>query len=212
MTATSARPTFVGVGYYSLGKVLGVPVQLHWSALLGALFFGGFRFAPGAWLGFLLVIGVHELGHALVVRRTGQRVIGVNVHGLGGECAWQGDPSPIQRACIAWGGVWAQLVVFVIALPILWWLGPALASAPVAFGFVSDLAIALTWSNLWLAALNLIPYGPLDGVEAWKLPELLLARWRGRKRRRAEERVPPAVASILEDIARQAREARRPKR
>jgi stage IV sporulation protein FB len=195
-------------GAWSLGRIGGVAVRLHWSALLGAIFFSGFRFAPGAWLGFVAVILVHELGHALVVRVTGQHVFGVDVHGLGGECRWAGHATPLQRAAIAWGGVWAQLALFAVALPVSWVVGHHLG----AFG--ADLLHALTWSSLSLAAINLLPIAPLDGAEAWKLPRLLAARLR--ERRAASRKPPPPAAPVPDDlrklfasIAQDAGEARR---
>lgn len=178
-------------GWWTVARLSGVPVRIHWSALLGALFFTGLRFAPGAWLGFVLVILAHELGHALVVLRTGQRLVAVDVHGLGGVCQWTGSATPIQRALIAWGGVAAQLVLALVALPLGWALGPQLG----AFGL--DLFHALTISSLWLAALNLLPFGPFDGAEAWKLPGLLRDRWRARQRRR--EAAPMPQIRVLDD-------------
>ncbi len=203
------------MGWWSVGKISGVPIRLHWSALLGALFFSGFRFAPGSWLGFVLVILVHELGHAAVVKITRQRVHGVTIHGMGGECQWSGNATPIQRACIAWGGVWGQLALFVAVLPFASLLALSLGRMG------AELAYALTWGSLLLAAINLIPFGPLDGVEAWKLPGLLAQRFRRRRSapaRKAEvrrapassaEEVSPEVRSLMERIAKEARDARR---
>lgn len=202
-------------------------MRLHWTALIGGLFFSGFRFAPGAWLGFVLVILIHELGHAFVVRATRQRVLGVDIHGLGGECHWSGSATPIQRAAIAWGGVWGQMVLFAAAVPLSVAAGDALG----AFG--RDLFYALTWTSLWLAAINLLPVRPLDGAEAWQLPKLLAQKWR-RRRRAPAHRAPPKKGSgwftkktrvkdepappipdevrrVLAKIADDAREARRPK-
>ncbi len=218
------------MGFFPLGKLFGVPVRVHFSALLGALIFSGFRFAPGAWVGFFLVILLHELGHALVVRRTGQQVIGVNVHALGGECAWRGNPTDLQRAAIAWGGVWAQFALLAIALPVSLLFGNAIAQVPALGPHLWDLLRAFTYSNALIIAINLIPFPPLDGAEAWKLPKLWWARRQARKlrakgplprvqfkaaqaRSRVEDpRLPPQVAAILEDIARQAADARKPKR
>lgn len=197
-----------------------MPVRIHWSALLGAVFFSGFRFAPGAWLGFVLVILAHELGHALVVRATRQQLLGVDVHALGGECRWSGYASPLERALIAWGGVWAQLALFLVALPLSWLVGASLG----AFGL--DLFYALTWSSLFLAAINLLPVRPLDGAEAWKLPGLLAAHFRarrafagqGRPRVQASPRAPAALGEkelpddlkrLFAKVAVDAREARR---
>lgn len=209
----------MGGGYWHLGKIGGVPIRIHWSLVLGLLFFSGMRFAPGFWLGFVIVILVHELGHALIVKITRQRVHGVTIHGMGGECQWSGNATPIERACIAWGGVWAQLALFLVALPFTGLLVSALGNT----GF--QLARALTWNSLILVAINLIPFGPLDGAEAWKLPGLLVEKWRRRRRspKRAERAVAkgpfakspkteepsPEIRSLMEKIARDAREARR---
>jgi stage IV sporulation protein FB len=150
----------------------GVPIRVHTSALVGAVLFGGFAFAPGAWIGFLLVVLVHELGHAAVVRFTGNHVQCIDVHVLGGECRWFGHPTPTERAAIAWGGVWAQLALFFVALPIQHAVGDAWGR------FGTDLLEALTWQSLILAAINLLPFVPFDGAEAWKLPGLLRRRHR----------------------------------
>src|SRR5262245_31795457 len=56
-------------GFLHLGRFRGVPLRMHVLAPLGALFFSGFRFEPGAWLGFVLIILLHEIGHALLVMR-----------------------------------------------------------------------------------------------------------------------------------------------
>jgi stage IV sporulation protein FB len=166
------RPRF-SEGWLQIGLLRNAPVRLHWSAPLGCLFFGGFAFVPGFWLGFLLVILIHELGHAFVVRRARQTVLSVDVHGLGGVCQWVGNASPIERACIAWGGVWGQMALLVVALPV-WLLVPTYSV------YQEQFLQALVRGNLFLAALNLLPIPPLDGAEAWKLPKLL---WNRRKRK-----------------------------
>lgn len=202
---------------WKLGKIAGVPVRLHWSALLGALFFSGFRLAPGAWLGFFIVILIHELGHALVVRKTGQRVLGVEIHAFGGHCEWAGNPTPIGRAAIAWGGVWAQLGLFLVALPLALVLGDSLGT------FGAELFRALTISNLILAAINLVPIKPLDGAEAWKLVPLLRARRKqgpqpvpqirvSQSKQVGQGALPPELQQLFAKVAEDAREARTKRR
>ena len=168
------KPRF-SEGWLQIGYLRDAPVRLHWSAPLGAFFFGGFRFAPGFWLGFVIVILIHELGHAFVVRRARQTVLSVDVHGLGGVCQWVGNASPIERACIAWGGVWGQMALLAVALPLAYLI-------PTYSIYQLELFDALVRGNLYLAALNLLPIPPLDGAEAWKLPKLL---WNRRNRKRA---------------------------
>jgi stage IV sporulation protein FB len=190
-----------GGGYLRIGRWKGAPVRAHWTVPLGALVFGRGRFVPGFWIGFVLVVLIHEIGHALVVRRFGHRVVSIDLHALGGECRWAGDATPIQRASIAWGGVNAQLVALIVAVVALAALGP------VGTTFVDELADALTFTNAYMIALNLIPVSPLDGAEAWKLPGLLRARARARARQnrqssatRAHTDVKQAAAQELERL------------
>jgi len=170
-------------GAWILGRYRGAPVRLHWTVVLGALFFGGFRWAPGGWLAFALVILVHELGHAVLVARYRHRVMAIDVHGLGGECSYQGEVTDWQRSVIAWGGVLAQsgLLVGAAALRLL----GAWPAAPL----FHDLLAWFLWPNALNMAFNLAPVAPLDGSRAWKLISL----WRARRRRRRQSRAAAAV-------------------
>lgn len=162
-------------GYLTIMRVRGVPVRLHWTLPLGALLFSGGRVAPGLWLGLVLVVALHEAGHALVVHRAGLVNLGVDLTGFGGRCRWAGYPSEIQRALVAWGGVLAQLALLVVTLVSVWIVGSP--EAP----FLSDLVHAFSTTNAILIALNLIPLKPFDGAEAWPLFGHL-ARERARRR------------------------------
>jgi len=156
-------------GYLWIGRFRGAPIRLHWSVPLGILMFTGLRFAPGAWLGFVLLILVHELGHAVAVAHARLPVTSVDVLGFGGLCHWSGYPTPRQRVLIAWGGVLAQAA-----------LGAVTLAAVVALGrpaqpFAADLVDTFLRTNLWVIMLNLLPIPPLDGVEAWGIVALLRA-------------------------------------
>ncbi len=154
-------------GAITLLRYRGIPVRAHWSLPLVALLMGGLRFAPGAWIGWLLVVLLHEMGHAFWALRYRMEVREILLHGLGGHCAYVGMPSPRQRAVVAWGGVMAQAIVFAIALPVS-------RLVPAANEHVADLYGVLVASNLYVALLNLVPIPPLDGAEAWKLVPMML--------------------------------------
>src|SRR5262245_45388893 len=98
-------------GYFTIGHVRGAPIRVHWSAPLGAFAFTGFSFSPGLWAGFFLLVILHELGHAALVRRFGHEVTAVRVHAFGGDCAFSGDVTRAEDAVIAWGGVLVQAVL-----------------------------------------------------------------------------------------------------
>jgi Zn-dependent protease len=150
--------------------------------LLGILVFTRFRFAPGAWLAFVALVLVHELGHAAMVFRYGLRVTGLEVHGLGGECRWSGEATAWQRAAIAWGGVLAQLVLLVGTCAYLWLMGG------VATRFWSDFVEVFVYTNVGMALFNLVPIPPLDGAKAWAIVPLLKSR-SARRESRASKRL-----------------------
>ena len=158
-------------GFLHIGRFRGVPVRMHVFTPLGALFFSAFRFEPGAWLGFVLIILLHEIGHALLVMRYGLGVSSIDLHAYGGATRWSGRATDHQRSVIAWGGVLAQAVLFAATTAVVGVVGPPRSL------FGHELVYVFTTTNLWLMALNLIPFPPLDGAEAWKLAGELKRRW-----------------------------------
>lgn len=174
-------------GHLRLGRIGGAPIRVHWSAplviVLLSLLLNEFRIVPGAWLGILILIIVHEIGHAVVVRAFGLGLLAVDVRGIGGQCQWYGHPTPIRRAIIAWGGVLGQAVVLAIALPASYFLP---GGTP---GFVVEMVGAFVYANLYLMVFNLLPIPGFDGAEAWKLfgRDGLPAWWRQRFHRKAKK-------------------------
>lgn len=160
-------------GFWSIGTLGGAPIRLHWTLPLGALVMGRFQFLPGYWLGFVLLILIHEAGHALLVLRYRLGLTEIAVHGLGGWCRHAHSGTPLQASAVAWGGVLAQLCAFIAALLTLQFAAPQSLHA-------AQFLYAFTDANLWLMALNLLPIEPLDGAKAWRIVPLLLARWRRR--------------------------------
>ncbi len=148
-------------GYLTLFSMRGASLRLHWSLPLGMLVFGGLRVAPAFWFGFFLLVLIHELGHAFIVKAYGHRVLSVDVTGFGGLCRWSGSASVMERGLIAWGGVLAQAVLLAITFGVLLVVG-----APKAL-WARELVSVFTYTNLWIIGLNLLPIPPLDGAEAW---------------------------------------------
>ena len=73
-------------GWWTVGHIRGAPIRLHWTLPLGAFAMGRFAFVPAFWLGFVLLILIHELGHALFVMRYRLGLSEIAVHGAGGYC------------------------------------------------------------------------------------------------------------------------------
>ncbi len=172
-------------GYIQIASFRGAPIRAHWSLPILCVLWSGLRFAPGAWAGALFIVLCHELGHALLAKRYKLDVREVMLHGLGGHCAYAGEPTPWQRSVVASGGVLAQAIILALALPMQWLLEASARPVP---ELVWDLLYALTYANFGIALFNLVPIPPFDGAEVWKLPGLWLAsRRRKREVARAKE-------------------------
>jgi len=186
----------VSRGWWTLGKFGGAPIRLHWSLPLGALVWSGFSFAPAFWLAFALLILVHELGHALIVLRYGLGLSEIAVHGAGGYCQHRHSGTRFEEAAVAWGGVLAQLTLFIgvqIAVAVL---------GPPSSVHTLEAYHVFTYSNLWLIFLNLIPVEPLDGAKAWPLVGMLLSRFGRQGRPNAVFERRRSVEDELRDLER----------
>ena len=201
--ARADRERMFDTGFFTIVRWKGTPIRLHWSIALGALLFSGFRFAPVFWASFFGLVLIHEIGHALIVRRYGHHVHAIDVTGFGGLCRWSGHASPFERAAIAWGGVLAQAVVLVATVAVVLVLGRPTTAAG------AEVVSVFTRTNVILIALNLLPLPPLDGAEAWPIFRHLKGRFRSvgstRPRRRAPR--PPRTASPRPRVTRKERRA-----
>lgn len=159
-------------GWWTLGTFKGAAIRLHWTILPLALWWSHGALKPALWLAFVALILVHEFGHALLVLRYRLGLSEIAVHGLGGYCLHDRAGSRFEESVVAWGGVLAQLLLFLGTQAALLLLGPP-TSQPWA-----EVAYVFTEANLWLALINLIPIGPLDGAKAWPLLGMLRARFR----------------------------------
>ena len=192
------------MGYFTVARWRGIPIKIHWSAPIGAFLWTGRVVSLTRIAAFLFMIVLHELGHAVLVRWARAHVTEITVHGLGGECWWKGNVTPIQRATIAFGGVWAQGLLAIAAFVAAYITPPTTA-------FGSDLIVMFTQYNLYNAAFNLVPVPPLDGSQAWKLFPLLWKRFRygrpGGARARNARELRQIEGELQELLARAAKKA-----
>lgn len=166
-------PTFLILGLFLLDSNLGVAGIASW---VGAAFAS---------------VLVHELGHALAVRRAGGVVQGITLHGLGGLTAWS---DPARR--IGWGmrigiaaagaglgfivagglfglvrlGVFGENAAATIPSPFRVFLGDAAARGQWGIFFLG----AFIWVTIAWGLINWLPIGGLDG---WHILAELLERW-----------------------------------
>ncbi|MGN6152611.1 MAG: site-2 protease family protein [Lysobacteraceae bacterium] len=204
-------------GLWPLGRWRGVPVWLHWSVCLALAWFG---YRHRQWLpallsfaGFLGLLAVHELGHAVAAQSRRVRVHEIRLYLLHGLCRHAAPARERDAIVIAWGGVLAQAAVLLVALPLSAGIG---ALSPMLSIQLAPLFAVLVWTNLWMIAFNLLPIAPLDGHRAWRvlrpLPGALalpgrrvvdgaMRGWRIARRRRAMKRdAEHKVVDLMERI------------
>ncbi len=139
---------------WRVGRVLGFPVEINLSFVLLLAFvlltWGGLAGVFIVLLAFASVL-LHELGHALVARRLGVRVSGIELSFFGGAAKMENLPrSSTHEIAIAAAGPAVSLMLG----------GAGLGIA--ALTGLSFFAL-LGWINLVIAGFNLIPALPMDG-------------------------------------------------
>lgn len=148
---------------FRLGSVRGIPIYLHLTAGIVALFFVlqlGLWGLPAAVLLFGSVL-LHELGHAVVAQRYGIAIPRIDLHLLGGTASMASPPrTPREEILVAAAG---PAVSFALAaafgvLSVLFGFG----LVGRGFGFVDLLGYGAIL-NLVLGVFNLVPALPMDG-------------------------------------------------
>jgi Zn-dependent protease len=173
-----------------------VPMKFHASAILNIAFALFYLFSPVRMLisvvAIILIILVHELGHAAVCALCGRRVESIDVAFAGGTCAHEECEYERQEILIAWGGVFGQLVLALAAVPLYLLLlaagGPAASFATVCF-------VVLMYQDAFTVIYNLLPLPGFDGARAWGF----LTR---RFRRAREDRLYASLRRVSRPAAR----------
>jgi stage IV sporulation protein FB len=167
-------------------RVNGVPVYLHWSTILiAALILFGAIERPAEtlalWVSYFGLLMLHECGHMVAAQHLRYRVWSIELYPIFGITRFDLPRSRFHHAVIAWGGVAAQCV---IALPIVAFL------SGLGYTRFEPLNIVLGvfgYCSLLMAALNLVPVGPLDGATAWRLMPALFQRAKSQSKTRMVE-------------------------
>jgi Zn-dependent protease len=165
-------------GYWLVGKWNQIPLFLHWTILLWVPWYL-FQGKSLAWLvvsfpAFVGLLAAHEIGHAIAARRRRVKVESINLYVLHGLCEHEDPYYERDHVLIAWGGVFAQGIVLVLALALDHLSSLFLPSLRYS---LDPLFFVLINVNCVIAAINLIPIQPLDGHIAWRAIPLLRVRY-----------------------------------
>jgi Zn-dependent protease/CBS domain-containing protein len=175
-----------------LGKIMGIPVRLHWTLLLVILYvawafasfsqtvygntygFGDIEPAQARWLYSLLFavvlfacVALHELGHSYVAHKNGIGIKSITLYFFGGVASMEEIPrNPRMELKMAFAGPAVSGVLGFISVN--------LAGAVATYGGAGSAPVIMLWTlgimNLILMAFNLLPAFPMDGgrlLRAW---------------------------------------------
>jgi Zn-dependent protease/CBS domain-containing protein len=163
-----------------LGSVRGIALRVHFTfALLVAAVashLGEKLGARGAVFGSVLVLALfgcvvlHELGHSLVAQRFGVAVREIVLLPIGGVARLLSEPKkPLHELLIALAGPGVNVVIALLSFAALGF-GPipafdmqALQAQAITAPSARSLLVLLFYSNLSLAAFNMVPALPMDG-------------------------------------------------
>ena len=157
---------------YSIGNVFGIPIRVHVTLLIFLPLFA-FSFMPvdgplGLFYGALGAVGLfasvalHEIGHSLVARAKGSRILEILLLPFAGLAKLDRlPPRPADEIQTALAGPAVSLVLGLAGLflaPLIYPFNPPLAV----------LAHELGRINVMLVLFNLIPSFPMDGGRVFR--------------------------------------------
>ena len=157
---------------YSIGRLFGIPIRLHVTLLIFLPLFA-LSFAPiagplGLLYGALGAAGLfgsvvlHEIGHSLVARAKGARILEILLLPIGGMARLAEMPRrPADEIQTALAGPAVSLALGLAA----WWYAPLLAHLDPILGFM---VAELGRINFILALFNMIPSFPMDGGRVFR--------------------------------------------
>lgn len=157
-----------------IGRWRGVVLYVRHGEMLVALLLvflarsGASEKRAGTSVAFLVLVVVHELGHAWVARLCGWPVRALTFGVTSGECEFRrdgdyGDEESRARnlTMVSWGGVMTEFMFLGVAL-LLKWFGWWPAG-----DFAGGVFSGFTWLNGAVIVWNLLPFPGHDGEHAW---------------------------------------------
>ena len=185
----------VGVSWFVVLFVLVIFTTPYFHEVLGGAQTTAYLIAVAVVLSFFVSVILHELGHALVARRNGLSVAGIDLWAFGGLTRMREMPStPGMQLRVAIAGPLVTLAVIVACALGAGLVAPGGHFTEVATGSGNVRATpALVWLswvatvNMLVLVFNLIPAFPLDGGQIaqaliwWRTGDRNRAtRWTGR--------------------------------
>jgi len=156
--------------YWQLGVWRRIPVSMHWTVFLSCvwlyLFFWDFLSTAIASVAFFVLLLSHEFGHVAMLRRKKIPIESIELHGIHGRTSY-GWASYTDEILIAWAGVGAQMIVLLAAFGLSYTV--LLTDSPLLVSLTLPVWFVFIKLNLLLMVVALLPIGPFDGHQAWRV-------------------------------------------
>lgn len=187
----------------SLGKILGIRVQIHWTFLILIAWIVFSNLSAGntteqtLWavlfvLAIFLCVTLHEFGHALAARRYGIETQDITLLPIGGLARLTSMPEkPAEELVVALAGPAVNIVISLLIYPFLHISESSIAAVNLRAVDSESFLFSLMAVNLWLAVFNMIPAFPMDGGR------VLRALLSFRMERAAATRIAAGVGQFL---------------
>jgi len=158
---------------WQVGSLFGISIRIHvtlfallvWIAIATPISGVGTQQSFAQWslvVAVFACILAHELSHALVARRFGCSTREILLLPIGGIAQMERMPQrPAQELLVAIVGPATNLAIAAVLGATIWIAGWSVG--PEQPAFLRALLVPLFWSNVALAAFNLVPAFPMDG-------------------------------------------------
>lgn len=179
----------VGMSWFFMLFLMIYVLSEYFHEVLGGSVTTAYLVALAVVLSFFLSVIAHELGHALVARRNGLQVEGIDLWAFGGMTRTQGvhtSPGVLLRVAIAGPLVTLALIGLCVLAAVLALSGKRFFEVAAGTGGIraTPVLVWLSWVttiNLLVLLFNLVPAFPLDGGQIAQA----IIWWRTKDRNRA---------------------------
>jgi len=153
----------------NIGRIYGAPIYVNFSVVAILLFFTKldnlFYLSPFILFAYLLLILVHEFGHAFFINKAGYEINSIAVYALLGECRYQAEEDDQYNLLIASGGILFQ-IIFLFFCFLISHISISIDNTYLEQVFNIMIFIGIP-VNLTLIFINLMPLRGLDGHIIW---------------------------------------------
>jgi Zn-dependent protease len=161
-------------------KIFDINFNIYLTSLFNILFilvyFKSLFGLIAAFITLNILIIIHELGHALIIKLLKYKVVSIDIHFAGGKCIYEEVYYEIHDILISWGGILMQILLLLLSIII------AIILSKYKFFLnnkvIESIFYILIIINFMTIIFNLCPIPNLDGERALKIFPYLINKFK----------------------------------